>query len=350
MEGNDVVVAGGGSAGCVLAARLSEDPDRSVCLIEAGPDYGPYAEGRWPEDLLNAHQMGAVSHDWGIEGGWPSWRAKVLGGCSAHNGCNVVWGPPADYDDWAQAGNPGWSHGALDPYRRRAEHAIRTRPSRVEDLEPFNRAGLDAATELGLPLLEDFDDPGPPGRGADQGQRRRRGPLERGLRLSRPRQRQAEPVDHGRHPGGSAAPGGISGRRGARAGGWAGGGGRGRPGRGGRRGLRLARGVLRSGLGPAEDLAAASVEVRAELPGVGRNLVDHPALVVWWRPGAGLLEATAAHYAADPGRAEAVIRAQSQRCTVDRWDLHIYLSIEESDLDEPPSSRGSGFLSPMWSR
>ena len=108
--------------------------------------------------------------------------------------------------------------------------------------------------------------------------------------------------------------------------------------------------LLRSGLGPAEDLAAASVEVRAELPGVGRNLVDHPALVVWWRPGAGLLEATAAHYAADPGRAEAVIRAQSQRCAVDRWDLHIYLSIEESDLDEPPSSRGSGFLSPMWSR
>ena len=84
-----------------------------------------------------------------------------------------------------------------------------------------------------------------------------------------------------------------------------------------------------------------SVEVRAELPGVGRNLVDHPALVVWWRPGAGLLEATAAHYAADPGRAEVVIRAQSQRCTVDRWDLHIYPSIEESDLDEPPSSRGA---------
>ena len=110
MEGYDVVVVGGGSAGCVLAARLSEDLDRSVCLIEAGPDYGPYAEGRWPSDLLNAHQLAAVSHDWGIEGGWPSWRARVLGGCSAHNGCFVVWGPPVDYDEWAQAGNPGWSH------------------------------------------------------------------------------------------------------------------------------------------------------------------------------------------------------------------------------------------------
>ena len=67
------------------------------------PDYGPYAEGRWPSDLLNAHQLAAVSHDWGIEGGWPSWRARVLGGCSAHNGCFVVWGPPVDYDEWAQA-------------------------------------------------------------------------------------------------------------------------------------------------------------------------------------------------------------------------------------------------------
>jgi choline dehydrogenase-like flavoprotein len=158
MEGYDVVVVGGGSAGCVLAARLSEDPDRSVCLIEAGPDYGPYAEGRWPADLLNAHQL-AVSHDWGIAGGWPSWRAKVLGGCSAHNACNVVWGSPADYDEWGEAGNPGWSHAALEPYRRRCEQALRVRPSRVEDLEPFNRAGLEGATELGLPLLEDFDDP-----------------------------------------------------------------------------------------------------------------------------------------------------------------------------------------------
>jgi choline dehydrogenase-like flavoprotein len=159
MEGYDVVVVGGGSAGCVLAARLSEDPDRSVCLIEAGPDYGPYAEGRWPNDLLNAYEIAVVSHDWGIEGGWPFWRARVLGGCSAHNACLVVWGPPADYDEWGQAGNPGWSHAALDPYRRRCEQALRTRPSRIEDLDPFNRAGLEGAVELGLPLLEDFDDP-----------------------------------------------------------------------------------------------------------------------------------------------------------------------------------------------
>jgi choline dehydrogenase len=344
MEGYDVVVVGGGSAGCVLAARLSEDPDRSVCLIEAGPDYGPYAEGRWPEDLLNAHQMGAVSHDWGIEGGWPSWRAKVLGGCSAHNGCNVVWGPPADYDDWAQAGNPGWSHGALDPYRRRAEHAIRTRPSRVEDLEPFNRAGLDAATELGLPLLEDFDDPRATG-GAAPIKVNAVGAVRWNAAFAyldpargRPNLSiMADTLVDRLHLEGSRVAGvlvRVDGRVVEVA----------------ADRVVVAAGaygspavLLRSDLGPAEDLAAASVEVRAELPGVGRNLVDHPALVVWWRPGAGLLEATAAHYAADPGRAEAVIRAQSQRCTVDRWDLHIYLSIEESDLDEPPFVSGERF-------
>src|ERR671931_205463 len=54
MERFDVLVLGGGSAGCVLAARLSENPDRSVCLVEAGPDYGPYGNGAWPEDLLDA--------------------------------------------------------------------------------------------------------------------------------------------------------------------------------------------------------------------------------------------------------------------------------------------------------
>jgi choline dehydrogenase len=50
-----------------------------------------------------------------------SMACRVLGGCSAHNGCFIVWGSPDDYDEWAEAGNPGWSHAALDPCRRRCE-------------------------------------------------------------------------------------------------------------------------------------------------------------------------------------------------------------------------------------
>ena len=49
----DVLVLGGGTAGCILAARLSEEPSRSVCLVEAGPDYGPYTGGGWPDDMVD---------------------------------------------------------------------------------------------------------------------------------------------------------------------------------------------------------------------------------------------------------------------------------------------------------
>jgi len=63
MSSFDDLVVGAGPAGCVLAARLSQDPDRAVCLVEAGPDYGPLADGGWPGDLVDCHQL-PVSHDW----------------------------------------------------------------------------------------------------------------------------------------------------------------------------------------------------------------------------------------------------------------------------------------------
>ena len=60
----DVVVAGGGTAGCVLAGRLREDAARTVCLVEAGPDYGPYDEGAWPTDILDVRRLALDSHCW----------------------------------------------------------------------------------------------------------------------------------------------------------------------------------------------------------------------------------------------------------------------------------------------
>jgi choline dehydrogenase len=136
----DVVVAGGGTAGCVLAARLSEDPERSVCLVEAGPDYGPYADGRWPPDLLDSRKL-ALSHAWATDREDRSQlRARVIGGCSAHNACIALRGAPADYD-WGD----GWSYAALEPYFERAERTLAVRPLARGDLTALHAAFADAA-------------------------------------------------------------------------------------------------------------------------------------------------------------------------------------------------------------
>jgi choline dehydrogenase-like flavoprotein len=135
VERFDVLVLGGGTAGCVLAGRLSEDPSRTVCLVEAGPDYGPYAAGGWPDDMLDARQL-AFSHSWAAEpeDDRSQLRARILGGCSAHNACVLLEGAPSDYD-WAA----GWSYAELEPYLRRAERQLRMRELSLDELSPWHR-------------------------------------------------------------------------------------------------------------------------------------------------------------------------------------------------------------------
>jgi choline dehydrogenase-like flavoprotein len=139
----DVLVLGGGTAGCVLAARLSEDPARTVCLVEAGPDYGPEAAGRWPDDIRDARWL-AFSHSWETDREDRSQlRARILGGCSAHNACVVLEGAPSDYDEWGE----DWRYDAFRPYLDRARQTLRTRSLLREELSPWHRALADSADD-----------------------------------------------------------------------------------------------------------------------------------------------------------------------------------------------------------
>ncbi len=161
----DVLVVGGGSSGCVVAGRLAGESDADVVLAEAGPDYGPRAAGGWPADLLDGAAL-VTSHDWGYTSGSlpgrepiPFPRARVLGGCSSHNGCVVAVGCPADYDGWAAlTGDDRWSASAIRPALARALARMSVRTYREDEVGPFHRACLDAASELGLRRADDLDD------------------------------------------------------------------------------------------------------------------------------------------------------------------------------------------------
>jgi choline dehydrogenase len=135
----DVLVVGGSSAGCVIASRLSED-GRRVCLVEAGPDYGSYASDRWPAEMLDARRL-AFSHSWETDREDRSQlRARIIGGCSAHNACIALAGAPADYDEWGD----GWSYESIKPYLDRAERELRVRRLGTEELSPWHRAFAEA--------------------------------------------------------------------------------------------------------------------------------------------------------------------------------------------------------------
>ncbi|MBT6531994.1 MAG: choline dehydrogenase [Marinovum sp.] len=123
----DYVIAGGGSAGCALAARLAEDPSVSVCIVEAGGN-GRDLFIRMPAG--NGFVFGNPRLDWGYEsvpqarlGGRSIYfaRGKALGGTSIVNGMIYMRGVPADYDMWRQKGLAGWGYADLLPYFRRAE-------------------------------------------------------------------------------------------------------------------------------------------------------------------------------------------------------------------------------------
>lgn len=160
----DVVVVGGGTAGAAVAGTLVERSSLSVLLLEAGPDYGPLASGGWPDELLDYTAL-PVTHQWGYDSGTTYAdrriafeRARVIGGCSSHNGCAAIWGSAVDYDDWASAGNPGWSSSELTALFDFAMERMSVRTYEPDEITPFHLAALEAAPAVGIPRDVDLND------------------------------------------------------------------------------------------------------------------------------------------------------------------------------------------------
>ena len=317
----DILIVGGGTAGCVLAARLSEDRQRTVCLVEAGPDYGSFDDGGWPGDLLDPREPSS-SHDWDPSAAMSLSRARVIGGCSAHNAAFVVWGDRRDYDQWP---GPGWGFDSIEPCLRRAERTIKTRPLSRDELGPWARAVREAAPEVGIPILENLNDLSRPQgtafapvnvRGSarwntafaylDAARARENltvigDALVDRVLLDGPRARGAvalvgdDPVELGADLVIVSA--GVFGSPAV---------------------------LMRSGIGPSDHLAELGITTALDLRGVGATLRDHCGISVVFRPSLELERALGRQHAERRMIGNGtIVRAASRACPNGTWDLHL---------------------------
>ncbi|HLW71676.1 MAG TPA: GMC family oxidoreductase N-terminal domain-containing protein [Candidatus Binataceae bacterium] len=303
MQYDDIIV-GAGSSGAVLAARLSEDPVRTVLLLEAGPDYPTI--GQTPDDLLHSFASMAA-HDWGLAAQAtpgreiPYPRGMVTGGSSAVNATMALRGTPQDFDEWVEWGNDEWSFAKVLPFYRKLEndrdysgdfHGT-SGPILIERLpkqtwQPIGSAFFEACRATGFAEVTDHNDPASTGVGPTPRNRHNQVRISTAIGYLAPARNRLNLtirsavnvhrvlVENGRAIGVELECGGVIQRV---------------------HGLRVTISagainspamLMRSGIGPHNELEELGINCLLNLAGVGKNLIDHPMLFIAAKPVPGV--------------------------------------------------------------